>query len=272
MENNIVQNVKIDAIIPLQMAEKATDIGIIKAKMGWRNLLFLAILAGAFISLGAIFSTIVTTAGDINIPYGIHKLLGGIVFSLGLILVIIAGAELFTGNNLIVMAWAAKKVTTKLLLRNWVIVYFGNLIGATLTAVFMLFTRQYLFAKGAVAINILNIANYKCGLGFIEAITLGVFCNALVCLAVWLCFSCTTPTDKILAIIFPISAFVTCGFEHCIANMYFIPMGLLVKVFAESDLWNLIGRSAADFSNLTMLNYMFRNLVPVTIGNISEVL
>ena len=270
MDNNppLLQNIRIDAIIPPQMAQKATEVGIVKAKMGWRNLLFLAILAGAFISLGAIFSTVVTTTGEIKMPFGLTRLLGGVVFSLGLILVIIAGAELFTGNNLIVMAWASKTVSTKLLLRNWIIVYMGNIIGATATAAFMLFTRQYLFAKGAVGANILNIANYKCGLSFVEAFALGVFCNALVCLAVWLCFSCTTTTDKILAIIFPITAFVACGFEHCIANMYFIPMGLLVKAFAGGDLWDMINRTAADFSNLSMYNYIVKNLLPVTLGNI----
>ena len=263
-----VKTFRIDAIMPPQMAQKAAEVGIVKAKMGWRNLLFLAILAGAFIALGAIFSTVVTTTGEIKMPFGVTRLLGGLVFSLGLILVIIAGAELFTGNNLIVMAWASKAISTKSLLRNWIIVYFGNIIGAMTTAIFMLFTRQYLSANGAVGATILNIANYKCGLSFLEAFALGAFCNALVCLAVWLCFSCTTTTDKIMAIIFPITAFVACGFEHCVANMYFIPMGLLVKEFAANDLWAMIHRVASDYGNLSILNFFVKNLLPVTLGNL----
>jgi len=267
-KENAPQQYPMDSLIPPGMARKAAELGIVKANMGWRNLLLLSILAGAFISLGAIFSTVVTTSGGVALPFGISRLAGGLVFSLGLILVVIAGAELFTGNNLIVMAWASKTVSTKLLLRNWVIVYAGNFIGAVTTAGFMLFTRQYLFSNGAVGLNILNIAQNKCGLHFAEAFALGVFCNALVCLAVWLCFACTTTTDKILAVIFPVSAFVACGFEHCIANMYFIPMGLMVKCFAGLDLWPMINKSAADFGNLTVMNFLVKNLVPVTLGNI----
>ena len=258
----------IDALIPPEMAKKASIVGVTKAKMGWRNLLALSVLAGAFIALGAGFSTIATTGAAGSLPYGITRLMAGIVFSLGLILVIIAGAELFTGNNLIVMAWANREVTTRDLLRNWSIVYLGNLTGSVATALLMLLSGQYLFAKGAVGLNVLSIAEYKCCLPFFRALVLGVICNALVCMAVWLCFSCRSTTDKILAIIFPITAFVAGGFEHSIANMYFIPMGMLVKEFAGPEFWSLISRSAADFGNLNAVNFFFNNLVPVTIGNI----
>jgi formate transporter FocA len=257
-----------DALMPPQMARKAAALGVVKAKMGWHNLVLLSILAGAFISLGAVFSTVVTTSGDVPLAFGLSRLAGGLVFSLGLILVVVAGAELFTGNNLIVMAWASKTVSTRQLLRNWIIVYIGNFIGAMTTAGFMLITRQYLFAKGGVGLNLLTIADYKCGMHLTEAFALGVFCNALVCLAVWLCYSCTTTTDKILAIIFPITAFVACGFEHSIANMYFIPMGLLVKSFSGGEFWSLIHRTSADFGNLSLMNFVFKNLIPVTVGNI----
>ena len=258
----------IDALIPPEMAKKAADVGVVKARMGWRNLFALSMLAGAFIALGAGFSTVVTTGAAGSLPYGISKLIGGMVFSLGLVLAVVAGAELFTGNNLIIMAWANKDISTRQVMRNWAIVYFGNFVGSIATAVLMFFTRQYMFSKGAVGLNVLSIAEYKCGLAFGQAVALGIFCNALVCMAVWLCFSCHSTTDRILAIIFPITAFVAGGFEHSIANMYFIPMGLLVKGFSSPDFWTLIGRSSADFANLNAINFVMKNLLPVTIGNI----
>ncbi|NNM16224.1 MAG: formate transporter FocA [Bacteroidia bacterium] len=258
--------VKLDALLPDAMAHKVEDIGVAKAKMGFTKTFVLAFLAGAFIGLGAIFATTVTTGSDMY--WGMTKLLGGLAFSLGLILVIVAGAELFTGNNLISMAWASKRIKTIEVLRNWVIVYFGNLAGALSLVVLMLIAKQYTFLSGEVGVNALNIAAAKCELGFLQAIALGVLCNVLVCLAVWLCFSARTTTDKILAIIFPITAFVAAGFEHSVANMYFIPKGLLIKTFAASDFWNAIGKTAADYSQLTWSNFLLNNLLPVTIGNI----
>jgi len=259
---------RIDMLIPPEMATKAEDVGVTKASMGWRNMFLLAILAGAFISLGAIFSTTVTAGAAQQLPYGVTKLLGGLVFCLGLILVIVAGAELFTGNNLIVMAWCSRKISTLQLLRNWVIVYLGNLAGSLITVIFMLQTKQFMFGNGAIGLNILNIAKAKCSLGFTEALMLGVMCNALVCLAVWLCFSARTTTDKILAIIFPITAFVTAGFEHCVANMYFIPIGILVHRTAPDTFWKAIGKNAHDYTSLSWNNFFLANLLPVSIGNI----
>lgn len=259
---------RIDMLIPPEMAARAEDTGVTKAAMGWRNMLLLAIMAGAFISLGAIFSTTVTTGAAPQLPYGLIRLLAGLVFSLGLILVIIGGAELFTGNNLIIMAWASKKISTYQLLRNWVIVYLGNLLGALLTAGLMLYSEQHLASNGAVGLNILNIASAKCSLGFTSAVILGVMCNALVCLAVWLCFSARTTTDKILSIILPITAFVTAGFEHCVANMYFIPIGILIKNSGPAHFWNAIGKTADDYAILTWDNFFITNLLPVSLGNI----
>jgi formate transporter len=227
----------------------------------------LAILAGAFIALGAIFATTVT-AGSSTLPFGVAKLLGGLVFCLGLILVIGAGAELFTGNNLIIMAWADRRITTRKLLGNWIVVYAGNFVGATLTAVMLFLSEQYTFGGGAVGLNALNIANQKVSLGFTQAIILGIFCNALVCLAVWLCIGARSATDKILAIIFPIAAFVAAGFEHSVANMYFIPEGLLIKAGANAEFWTQIGRTPADYGGLTWADFFVANLLPVTIGNI----
>lgn len=259
---------RIDMLIPPEMAVKAEDAGVKKATMGWRNMFLLAILAGAFISLGAVFATTVTAGGTQQLPYGVAKLLGGLVFCLGLILVIVGGAELFTGNNLVIMAWSSRKISTLNLLRSWVIVYLGNLAGALMTVLLMLYTGQYQFGNGLVGLNILNIAQAKCSLGFSEALMLGIMCNALVCLAVWLCFSARTTTDKILSIIFPITAFVAAGFEHCVANMYFIPIGILVKKTAPESFWTAIGKTTADYGNLTWENFFLVNLLPVSIGNI----
>lgn len=265
MENNVM-GFNVDALVPKEMAHKAEATGVAKAKLGPLRMFALAILAGAFIALGAIFATTVTTGSTLS--FGLTKLLGGLVFCLGLILVIGAGAELFTGNNLIVMAWADGKVSTGQLLRNWVIVYLGNFVGSVGTAVIMLFSKQYTFANGALGQNALNIANGKVNLEFGQALVLGIMCNALVCLAVWLCMGARSATDKILAIIFPITAFVAAGFEHSVANMYFIPMGLFIKAGAPADFWAQIGSTAVSFTNLTWGNFFLRNLLPVTIGNI----
>lgn len=260
-------DVSLDALIPAEMAGKAETIGVKKANMNVVSMFVLAVLAGAFIALGAIFSTTVV-AGAGELPYGVTRLLAGLVFTLGLILVVVGGAELFTGNNLIVMAWADGKVSTGLLLKNWVIVYLGNFVGAFATAGLMFFTGQYLFGTGAVGLAALNTGNAKSGLDFVQALTLGVMCNALVCLAVWLTFSARTTTDRILAIIPPITAFVAAGFEHSIANMYFIPIALFIKAGAPDSFWATIGKTAADFSNLTWDKFLVNNLLPVTLGNI----
>jgi formate transporter FocA len=260
--------ISIDALIPLEMARKAEDIGVKKVTMGWQNMFILAVLAGAFIALGAIFATTVTAGAADKLTYGVTRLLSGLVFCLGLVLVVVAGAELFTGNNLIVMAWADQRVSLAQLLRNWVIVYGGNFVGSVATAALMFYTKQYTFASGAIGLNILNIANSKSQLDFVQAVALGIMCNALVCLAVWLCYSARTTTDKILSIIFPITAFVAAGFEHSIANMYFIPIGLMVKAGAPASFWETIGKSTADYTALTWTNFFVANLLPVTLGNI----
>lgn len=260
---------QIDAFPPAKMASRMEEVGVTKANLRAGTTFALAILAGAFIACGGIFATVVTTGlASAGVGYGLIRLLGGLVFCLGLIAVVVAGSELFTGNNLIIMAFANGKVTLAQLLRNWGIVYTGNLVGSILTAVVMFLGKQYTFSGGALGANALGIADSKCGLGFVQAIALGIMCNALVCLAVWLCASARSTTDKILAIIFPISAFVAAGFEHSVANMYFIPIGLFIKGFAGSGFWEAIGKSPADYVNLTWGAFFIRNLLPVTIGNI----
>lgn len=195
------------------------------------------------------------------------RLLTGLVFCLGLILVVVGGAELFTGNNLIVMAWASGKVTGRALLWNWTIVYFGNFLGSIGTAILMFFTKQYTFGSDAVGIMALRIAVQKCDLDFVQATALGILCNALVCLAVWLTYSARTTLDKIISIIFPITAFVAAGFEHSIANMYFIPYALLVKMF-DPDYMARVSERVASLDLLTWQAFFLKNLIPVTIGNI----
>jgi formate transporter len=256
-----------DALLPADMAGRAENVGVSKARLGFFRMFSLAVLAGAFIAMGAVFATTATTGGG-SLPFGVTKLIGGLTFSLGLILVVIAGAELFTGNNLIVMAWASRKVSTLSLLRNWAIVYLGNFAGSILTAYLMFLSKQYTFGGGALGLNALTIAHAKTSLGFAQAVVLGIFCNALVCLAVWLCMSARSSTDRVFLIIPPIAAFVAAGFEHSIANMYFIPVGLLIKAGAGADFWTQVGKTAADFPNLTWSNFLLANLLPVTIGNI----
>jgi formate/nitrite transporter len=182
--------------------------------------------------------------------------------------VIIAGAELFTGNNIIVMAWASGKVKTRALLLNWTLSFAGNFVGAILTAALMFYTTQYTFGDGAVGLVALNTANTKASLALIPALTLGIMCNALVCLAVWMCFSARTNIDRVVTAVPPIAAFAAAGFEHCIANIYFIPMGLFIKAGAPDSFWAAIGKKASDFPGLTWSNFFFGNLLPVTVGNI----
>jgi formate transporter FocA len=261
-------DLQLDALIPAEMAAKAEQIGVKKAHLNPVSMFVLAVLAGAFIALGAIFSTTVVAGAGDALPYGVTRLLAGVVFSLGLILVIVGGAELFTGNNLIVMAWASRKVSTSLLVQNWIVVYLGNFVGALGTAALVYASGQYTFGKGAVGAAALATGDFKAGLGFGQALALGILCNALVCLAVWLTFSARTTTDRILAIVPPIAAFVAAGFEHSIANMYFVPIALFVKAGAPASFWTNIGRTAADFPHLTWEKFLLNNLLPVTLGNI----
>jgi formate transporter len=258
----------IDAFIPAEMAERAEEIGVKKTNLPLETMFLLAVLAGAFIALGADFSITVTAGTTGKLPFGVIKLLGGVTFSLGLILVIVAGAELFTGNNLKVMALASGKISAAKLLRSLLIVYMGNFVGSVATAGIILLSCHYEHGNGAVGQHVLNIANAKCQLAFVSAFALGVLCNALVCLAVWLCYSARSTTDKILSIIFPITAFVAAGFEHCVANMYVVPMALFIKSTAPTDFWEMIGSRPYDYEALTWSNFLIGNLLPVTMGNI----
>ncbi len=255
--------IKFDALLPREMAEKAEMIGVTKANLPFLPLLVLAILAGAYISLGAMFATI-TYSVLLPLSFGVARLMMGLAFCLGLILVVVSGSELFTGNSLVFIAWASRKVSTIALLRNWGIVYLGNFIGSLCTAALVFLSGQYNFNDGAVGEVALKIALNKSNLGFTQALALGILCNALVCLAVWMTYSGRSTTDKIVAIVFPITAFVVAGFEHSVANMYFIPYGLMIKTFDPA----FAAIHEIDLINLSWNVFMINNLLPVTLGNI----
>ena len=254
----------LDALAPPDVARRAEATGVAKAALPAVAVFVLAVLAGAFIALGAIFATTVA-AGGAELPYGVVRLLAGLTFSLGLILVVVAGAELFTGNNLIVMAWAGRRVTSARLLWNWTLVWIGNFVGAFATALIVFVSEQHTFGGGAVGETALSIAAAKTNLGFVQAVALGMLCNALVCLAVWLTYGAHTTTDKILAVIPPIAAFVAAGFEHSVANMYFISIGLLVET-DEAFVASL--EPGPDLTGLDWGGFLLGNLLPVTIGNV----
>lgn len=253
---------QLDALLPAEMSLKAVAVGVRKAALDTVTLLVLSVLAGAFIALGANFATVVVAGANGELPYGLTRLLAGVVFSLGLILVIVGGAELFTGNNLIVMAWASGQVSTAQLVRNWVIVYVGNFAGAVGTALLVALSGQLRFGQGAVGDAAVAIAEAKVALDFVPAVALGILCNTLVCLAVWLTLSARSTGDRILAIVPPIAAFVAGGFEHCVANMYFVPVVLWGDVFGT------LPPDATLTPQVTLRNLLIRNLLPVTVGNL----
>lgn len=243
-----IKAVGIDAYTPAQIALRVENAGVAKVNLALVPTMILAVLAGAFIAFGAMFYTLVVTGSELG--FGPTRLLGGIAFSLGLILVIVAGAELFTGNNLIVMAWADRRVTHTQLLRNWILVYLGNFAGAGATAVFVAASGILEMNAGAVGETAGAIASAKLDLAPMEALTRGILCNALVCLAVWLCFAARSVTDKVLAVVFPIAAFVGLGFEHSVANMYVIPVAMLADLVPDN------------------ISAFAMNLAVVTLGNI----
>ena len=242
-----------DALLPAQMAAKAEQVGVTKAALPLQRLVPLGVLAGAFIALGANFSQVVTS--DTGISPGIRALLGGLVFSLGLILVVVSGAELFTGNTLIVIAFAGRKVRATSLLRNWAVVYVSNLAGAVSVAALVNWSGRLDAGKGELAARVLATAEAKGALHWGNAFVSGMLANALVCLAVWMTMSARTLTDKVVVIVPPITAFVAAGFEHSIANMYFFPVAL----FHGTD---------AEHPHATWSGFLWHNLLPVTLGNI----
>ena len=260
------ERLSVDILTPDAVTAKAEDIGVKKAKNTLRSTVMLGILAGVFIALACEFYTMVVFSSHLG--YSIERLLGGLVFSLGLILVVVTGAELFTGNTLLLIAYMTKKITLKDLLRNWILVYLGNLIGALVIVWLIYYSRQWAIKDLAFAVEALKIATAKVSNGFFTAMVRGTLANILVVLAVWLSYSGRTLTDKVLAIVFPISAFVASGFEHSIANMYFIPFALMLKGIPQVQQAYMAAVPNGDLSGLTTSSFIINNLIPVTLGNI----
>ena len=246
-----------DAFSPKEIAERVENLGVVKARLPLVSMMMLGILAGAFIGLGAMFYVLILS--DPAISFGIARLLSGLVFSLGLILVIVAGAELFTGNNLLVMAWADGKISLLKLFRNWGIVCFSNFIGAIGLAFLVYLSKHPEMNGSAVGQMYVKIAATKCSISFQQAFFSGMLCNVLVCLAVWMAMAGRSIIDKIFVIVFPVTTFVACGYEHSIANMYLIPMGMLIK------------ESYHDLSNTDVISWygFAKNLIPVILGNLT---
>lgn len=242
----------LDAYSPAEITQRVETAGVAKAHLTTLQTLTLSGLAGAFIALGATLYLLAMVGSDPGI--GMHRILGGIAFSLGLVLVVIAGAELFTGNNLIVIAWADRLITTRALLRNWALVYCGNFIGATIMVALVSLAGVGNLAQGKLTQTAIAVAGAKTDLPFFQAFVSGILCNILVCLAVWMCFSARRASGKVLCIVFPIAAFVALGFEHSIANMFLIPFGMLLHYQDGGPPPDLLALAA--------------NLLPVTLGNI----
>lgn len=256
-----------DSLLPPQMAERAAEVGVSKATKDPMKSFLLAISAGLHIGIAFIFYTTVTT-GTQDMAWGVSHMLGGIAFSLGLILVVVTGGELFTSSVLTLVARAAGKIFWGSLIRNWIVVYLGNLVGAVVLVGMMLVAKQYMFDGGKVGLNAMAIAQHKLHHEFFQAVALGLMCNLLVCIAVWMTFSARSLTDKILVMILPVAMFVSSGFEHCIANMFQVPMAIGIKYFAPEAFWQMTGANIADFADLTLSGFVLNNLIPVTIGNI----
>jgi len=244
-----------DAYTPSQVARRVDEIGIVKARQAWLPMFVLGILAGAFIGLGALFYVLVSS--DPSLGFAARRAFGGVAFSLGLLLVAVAGAELFTGNNLLAMAWADGKLSLVEVLRAWAIAGLGNLVGAAGLALLVYWSGHAEMNHGAIAREYVAIAAAKCALPFWTAFVRGVLCNILVCLAVWMAMAGRSVVDKAVAIVFPVSAFVAAGFEHSVANMYLIPIGMLLE-----------SAPGIGAPQLVTWTGFLGNLVPVLLGNV----
>ena len=253
----MAENFNMDAYSPQQIAERVDNIGVTKARLPLLSMAMLGMLAGAFIGLGALYYTLVVS--DASLSFAVARVLGAVCFSLGLLLVVVAGAELFTGNNLLAMAWADGKVSTAEVLRNWAVVCAANFVGAAGLALLVFLSGHAGMNGGAIAQSYLKIAIAKSTMPVAELFFRGVLCNVLVCMAVWMVLAGRSVVDKFFAIVLPVSAFVAAGFEHSIANMYFFPLALLLK---ESGIALPVGADAIT------VYAMLRNLVPVILGNI----
>lgn len=255
------------ALSPAHIAVASEEMGVRKASYDGATLFVLAVLGGAFISLGGVFAIVALAGADGPLPWGIAHVLGGAVFALGLVLVLVAGAQLFTGDCLMIMAWASGRLKALDLMRVWVVVWLGNLAGALGTAMLLFLSGEYRFGHGAVGATALQYATLKAGLAPDDAFFLAVLCNVLVCLAVWLSLASRTVAGKILAITLPVAAFVGAGFEHCVADMFFVPLGLMIVHWAPPSFWTDLGHGVAISAPAISVVSFMRNLAIVTVGN-----
>ncbi len=254
------------AVPPAEMAKLAEQAAIGKAKKHPEVTMILAIMAGIFVAIAGMFYSVVM-AGAQGMPYGMSKLVGGIVFSTGLMLVVLCGAELFTSSTLLLMGKATGKLKFRNIVKNWGLVYVGNFIGSILFALLIIGGGVWEGGNGQVGLSSMYIAKAKLGYPFFQALILGILCNLLVCLCYWMTLSARTAAGKMMACILPVAAFVAAGFEHSVANMYLLPVGYMIKSLAGPEFWQAIGYTAADFDMINLTN-IFMNLLPVTIGNI----
>lgn len=250
-----------DALTPAEITAKAEEVGYKKATGKFSHTLVSGILAGMYIAFGAVFSITSISGLAWTVPFGIIKVIAGLAFSLGLILVMIAGAELFTGNALLVIAWLNKKISGLQMIKNLMLIWASNFIGALIVVGLVYVWWWYLFGNGSIGETALNIGVHKLDYGFLQALSLGILCNILVCLGVWLAWSGRSTGDKVLGIIFPITAFVAGGFEHSVANMFYLPFAYILKIsgFVVENI---------DTAHLTLKYIFVNNLLPVTLGNI----
>lgn len=263
-----VENIpQVGVVPPAEMAKLAEQTAVGKAKKHPEVTIVLAILAGIFVSIAGMFYTVVIT-GTEDMAYGMVKLVGGLCFSVALMMVVLCGAELFTSNTLLLMGKATGRLNFGQITRNWTMVYFGNFAGSLLFAGLVYAGGVMDGGGGAVGLSAMYIAKAKLGHTFGQAIILGILCNLVVCLTYWMTLASRDATGKMLACVFPVAAFLAAGFEHSIANMYLLPMGLMVKEFATPEFWQGIGYSYQDFADITLANIFMVNLIPVTIGNI----
>lgn len=258
--------ISLDPLMPDAIAQAAEDLGVKKAKQSQARMFGLAVLGGAFVALGALFATVAISGAADHLPYGVMRLLMGGAFSLGLMLVVIAGAQLFTSDCLMIMAWASGRVKTRCMLRVWTTVWLGNFVGSLGVAALVFLSGQYTFGHTEVGASALYIAAAKSTLAPEKAFFLGILCNVLVCLAVWVSMAARSISDKIIAMFFPIAAFVAAGFEHCVANMYFIPYGLFIKWWAPEAFWQELAEHGTSPPNIPLDQFAI-NLAAVTLGN-----
>ncbi|NAW91154.1 MULTISPECIES: formate transporter FocA [unclassified Vibrio] len=252
---------------PIEMMAEAEKFALSKAKKSSGMTLSLAIMAGAFIGLAFLFYITVTT-GSANAGWGLSRLAGGLAFSMGLILIVICGGELFTSSVLSSISWANKQISFSKMLSIWGKVYIGNFIGAMFLLLLVTGAGLYQLDDGQWGLNALNIAQHKLHHTPVQAFSLGVLCNLLVCLAIWLTFSSANAMTKAAMTILPVAMFVSSGFEHCVANMFMVPLGIVIQNFAPESFWQQVGISATHYADLNIHQFVTANLIPVTLGNI----